>query len=113
MPSSFLLGDHDNMRRIGVGTREYNTRLEKLLHDFLDLILLGKGMTIREHIGRNIARKKGSGMIMNTMRRRKSLRSGKTSLVFGEDRLEVGMHGWCLNFLNGMELGNNSLMTFS
>jgi hypothetical protein len=32
--------------------------------------------------------------------------------VFGEDRLEVRMHRGCLNFLNGMELGNSSLVTF-
>jgi hypothetical protein len=51
-------------------------------------------------------------MIMNTMGRGKSMGSGKNSLVFGEDRLEVRMHKGCLNCLNGMELGNNARMTF-
>jgi hypothetical protein len=51
-------------------------------------------------------------MIMNTMGKGKALGSGKNSLVFGEYRLEVRMHKWGLNSLNGMELGNNSLMTF-
>ena len=51
-------------------------------------------------------------MIMNTIGRGKSLGSGKNKLVFGYHRLEVRMHGGCLNFLNGMELGNNTRMTF-
>jgi hypothetical protein len=51
-------------------------------------------------------------MIMNTMGRRKSIWSGKNDLVFGEDRLEVRMHRVCLNYLNGMELGNNYRMAF-
>jgi hypothetical protein len=38
--------------------------------------------------------------------------SGKHDLVFGEDRLEVRMHRRCIDWLNSMELGNNSLMTF-
>jgi hypothetical protein len=65
-------------------------------------------MTIRENIGRNIVRDERNGMIMNTMRRRKSLGSGKNSLVFGVDTLEVRMHHRCLNCLNRMELGNNT-----
>jgi hypothetical protein len=51
-------------------------------------------------------------MIMNTMGRGKSMASGKNDLDFGEDRLEVRMHKGCIDCLNGMELGNNSLMTF-
>jgi hypothetical protein len=51
-------------------------------------------------------------MIMNIVGRGKSMGSGKNSLVFGEDRLEVRMHKGCLNCLNGMELGNNARMTF-
>jgi hypothetical protein len=51
-------------------------------------------------------------MIMNTVGRGKSMGSGKNILVFGEYRLEVRMHKWCLNCLNGMELGNNARMTF-
>jgi hypothetical protein len=47
-------------------------------------------------------------MIMNTVGRGKAMGSGKIILVFGEYRLEVRMHRWCLNDLNGIELGNNS-----
>jgi hypothetical protein len=38
--------------------------------------------------------------------------SGKNSVVFGKYRLEVRMHRWCLNCLNGIELGNNVRMAF-
>jgi len=51
-------------------------------------------------------------MIMNTMVRRKALGSEKNILMFGEDGLEVKMHRECLNCLNGMELRNNSRVTF-
>jgi hypothetical protein len=51
-------------------------------------------------------------MIINTTRRRKSLGFGKSSLVFGDERLEVNMHRRCLNGLNNMELGNDVGMTF-
>jgi hypothetical protein len=103
--STFFLEYHDHRRRVGVGTRADNTRLEKLLHNFLNFILLGKWMTIRENIGRNIVENKGNVMIMNTAGRGNSLRSGNNNLVFGDDRLEVRMHRGCLNYLNGMELG--------
>jgi hypothetical protein len=69
-------------------------------------------MTIRVNIGRKTSRKKGDGMIMKTMRRKKSLSSGKYSLMFGEDSLEVRMHKGCLNRLNGMELRNNTGVVF-
>ena len=82
------------------------------MHYFINFIILGKGMTIRENIGRNISRNKGDGMIMNTTRRRKSLRSGKNKLMFGKDILEVRMHRGCLNHLNGMELHNNTRVAF-
>jgi hypothetical protein len=49
-------------------------------------------MTIRENIGRKTAMNKGNGMIMNTTRRRKSLRGGKNNLMCGKDSLEVRMH---------------------
>ena len=49
---------------------------------------------------------------MNAMGRGKSMGSGKNGLVLVDDRLEVRMHTWCLNSLNGMELVNNSQMTF-
>jgi hypothetical protein len=51
-------------------------------------------------------------MIMNTMRRWKSLRSGKNNLMFREDSLEFRMHRWCLNRFNGMELSNNNAVAF-
>jgi hypothetical protein len=111
-PSAFFLEYHDHRRRIRVCTGEDNTHLEQFLHYFLNLILLGKGMMIRENIGRNTARNKGDGMIMNTKIRRKSLRSGKNNLIFGEDSLEVRVHRGCLNHLNGMELRNNTGVPF-
>jgi hypothetical protein len=85
-----------------------NTCVEQFLNNFLNIILLGKRMMIRENIGRKTSQDYRSGMIMNTMGRGKSMGSGKTRLVFGEDRLEVRMHRGCLNCLNGMELCNNS-----
>jgi hypothetical protein len=51
-------------------------------------------------------------MIMNTTGRRESLGSGKNHLMFREDGLEVLWHKGCLSFLYGMELGNNTRMTF-
>jgi hypothetical protein len=112
VPSTFFIEYHDRRRRIRDGIGANNTRLEKLLHYFLNFILLGKGMMIRANIGRKTARNKGDEMIMNTTRRQKSLRSGKNSLMFGEDRLEVKMHKGCLNRLNGMELRNNTRLAF-
>jgi hypothetical protein len=38
--------------------------------------------------------------------------SGKNNLVFGYDRLEVNMHEGYLNCLNGMQVGNNTRVTF-
>jgi hypothetical protein len=69
-------------------------------------------MTIRANIGRKTTRNKGDGMIMNTTRRRKSPRSGKNSLMCGEDSLEVRMHRGCINPLNRMELSNNTGVAF-
>jgi hypothetical protein len=42
----------------------------------------------------------------------KALGSLENNLVLGKDRLEVGVHRGCLNCLNGMELGNDTRMTF-
>jgi hypothetical protein len=111
-PSTFFLKYHDHMGKIRAGTRADNTRLEKFLHYFLNLIILGKGVTIRENIGRNTSRNKGNGMIMNTTRRRKSLRGRKNNLMFGNDSLEVRMHRGCLNNLNRMELSNDTRVSF-
>ena len=95
-PSTFFLKYHDHKRKIRASTREDNTRFEQFMHYFLNFILLGKGMMIRENIGRNIFGDERNGMIMNTMGRGESL-NGKNSLVFGYDRLEVRMHEGCLN----------------
>jgi hypothetical protein len=51
-------------------------------------------------------------MIMNTTRRRDSSGSGKNHLMFREDGLEFQRDRGCLSCLYGMELGNNSIMTF-
>jgi hypothetical protein len=51
-------------------------------------------------------------MIMNTTGRRESLGTGKNHLIFREDGLEVLRHRGHLSFLYGMELGNNSRITF-
>jgi hypothetical protein len=79
-PSTFFLKYHDHMRRIRASIGADNTRLEQFLHYFLNSIILGEGMMIRENIGRKNIRKKGYGMIMNTTRRQNSLRSGKKQL---------------------------------
>jgi hypothetical protein len=82
------------------------------MNNFLNFILLGKGMTIRMNIGRRTSLDERDGMIMDSTRRGKGFGDGKTNLVVGEDRLEVGMHKMCLNNMNGVELGYNSRMTF-
>jgi hypothetical protein len=67
---------------------------------------------IGTNIGREASWYKGNGMITNTMGRWESLGSGKYHLMFREDGLEVLRHRGCLSFLYGMELGNNTRMTF-
>jgi hypothetical protein len=69
-------------------------------------------MTIRANIGRKTSWYKRNGMIMGTMGRGNSMGSVKNRLVFGEYRLKVRVHRGCVNDVNGMELGNNSRMTF-
>jgi hypothetical protein len=69
-------------------------------------------VTIRTDIGRKASGYKGNGMIMNTMGRRESMGSGKDHLMFINDGLEVLRHRGCLCCLYGMELGNNTIMTF-
>ena len=112
MPRAFFLKDHDYKRIIGACTRTDNACGEKFLNNFLNFIFLGKWMMIGMNIGRKDVGDKCNGMIMNTTRRRMSLESGKNDLMFGEDGLEVLRHRGCLNGLNGMELCNNSRMTF-
>jgi hypothetical protein len=88
-----------------------NTHFEQFLNDFLDFVLLGKGMKIRENIGRKIFGDKRNDMIMNTRGRGKYMGNRKNNLVFGYDILELRIHRGCLNSLNGMVLGNNTRMT--
>jgi hypothetical protein len=111
-PRSLFLKDHDHRRRIEARTRTNNTCGEKFLNNFLNFIFLGKEMTIGMNIGRKDVRDKGNGMIMKTTGMRKSPGSGKNNLMFREDGLEVLRHKWCLSGMNGMELCNNSGMTF-
>jgi hypothetical protein len=112
VPSAFFIKYHEHRGRIGDSTRTDNTCDEKLLNNFLNFIFLGKGMTIWKNIGRKATRYEGNGMIMHTMRRRKSFGSGKKNLMFGDDGLEVKRNKGCLIGLNGMELCNYSRMTF-
>jgi hypothetical protein len=111
-PSSLFIKYHDHRGRIRAGTGVDNTYLEQFLHCFLNFILLGKGMTISENIGKKTFRKKGNEMIMKTKIRRKSLMGGKYNLMFGKDSLEVRMHRGCLNGLNRMELRNDTRVAF-
>jgi hypothetical protein len=82
------------------------------MNNFLNFNLLCKEIKIRMKIGRNIVWDERDGMIMDSMVRGKFFGGGKNNLVEGEDRLEVGMHKMCLNYMNGVELGYNSRMTF-
>ena len=69
-------------------------------------------MTIGMDIGRKAVKDKGNGMIMNTMRRRKSLRGVKNSFMCGKDSLVVRMdRGW-LNDLNKTDLINDTGVAF-
>jgi hypothetical protein len=104
VPRTFFLKDHDHMRRVGARTREDNTRVEKLLNNYLNFIFLGKGMMIGMDIGRKASGDNENRMIMNTIERKESLGSGKNHLMFREDRLEVLRHIGCLSGLNVMEL---------
>ena len=69
-------------------------------------------MTIQMDIGRKDSWYKGNGMIMNTTGRKESSGGGKYHLIFRKDGLVVLQHRGCLYFLYGMELGNNTRMTF-
>ena len=100
------------MRRVGARTRADNACIKEFLDHFLNFIFLGKGVTIQTNIGRKASWYKGNGMIMNTMGRRESLGSGKDHFMFRKDGLEVLQHRGCLCCLYGMELGNDTRMTF-
>jgi hypothetical protein len=62
----YFLDFHDHKRRIWAVATTNNTHFEQLLNNFLNFILLGKGMMIRDNIGRKIAQEERNGMIMNT-----------------------------------------------
>jgi hypothetical protein len=109
---NFFLQDHDHRRRVGARTRADNACIKEFLDHFLNFIFLGKGVTIQTYIGRKAFGYKGNGMIMKTMGMRESLGSGKDHLMFRKDGLEVLRNRGCLCFLYGMELGNNTRMTF-
>jgi hypothetical protein len=111
-PRTFFLQDHDHRGRVGARTRADNTCVEEFLEHFLNFIFLGKGVSIRTSIGRKASWYTGNGMIMKTMGRREFLGSGKDHLMFIKDGLEVLWHQGCLCCLYGMELGNNTRMTF-
>jgi hypothetical protein len=113
VPSAFFLEYHDHRRTIRDSTRIDNTHFEKFLNNFLNFILLGKGMTISMNIERKTSQYERNDMIMDATRRGKSMGSIKNRLASREYILEVGMHRGCLKCLNGMELRNNSKMTFS
>ena len=55
---------------------------------------------------------KGNGMSMNTSGSGESLVSGKYHLMFRKEGLEVLRHWGCLCGLYGVELGNETRMTF-
>jgi hypothetical protein len=111
-PRTFFLKVDDHRRRVGARSRADNTYVEIFLNNFLNFIFLEKGMMIGTNIGRKVVGDKGNGMIMNNTERRESLGNVKNYLMFREDGLEVLWHRGCLSCLNGMELCNNSKMTF-
>ena len=62
-------------------------------------------MMIRPNIRRKTSWGERDGMIMESTGRGKFFRSGKNNLVAGNDRLEVGMHRRCLNYMKGFGVG--------
>jgi hypothetical protein len=69
-------------------------------------------VAIRTDIGRKASGYKGNGKIMNIVGRRESLESLKYHFMFRKEGLEVFQHRGCLCCLYGMELGNDTRMTF-
>jgi hypothetical protein len=59
-PRTFFLHDHDHKRRLGAHTRVDNTYIKEFLENFLNLIFLGKGVTIQIDIRRKASRYKGN-----------------------------------------------------
>ena len=64
------------------------------------------------YIGGKASWDKGNGMIMDTTGRRESLGSGKYCLMFRKEGLEVLGNWGCPCGLYGVELGNDTGMTF-
>jgi hypothetical protein len=52
VPRTFLIQDHDHMRRVGAHTRANNAYVEKFLNHFLNFIFLGIVVMIGTYIGR-------------------------------------------------------------
>jgi hypothetical protein len=109
---NFFLQDHDDRIRVRARTRTDKSCNKEFLDHFLNFIFLCKGVAIRMYIGRKASGHKGNGVIMNTAGRRESLGSGKYHLMFRKKVLEVLWHKRCLSFLYGMELGNDTRLTF-
>jgi hypothetical protein len=85
---------------------------KEFLDHFFNFIFLCKGVVIWMDIGGTTPWEKGNGMIMNIAGRRESLGSGKYCLMFIKEGLKVLGHWGCLCGLYGMELGNDTRMTF-
>jgi hypothetical protein len=69
-----------------------DTYRQQFLNNFLNFIFLGKGVMIRESIGRKTPMDKWDGMIMGVMGRRNPFGILKNKLVFVEDKLDVEMN---------------------
>jgi hypothetical protein len=53
-----------------------------------------------------------NGMVLVSMGGGKALGTLENSGMSGKDRLKVRVYRGCLNYLNGMKLGNDVRMTF-
>jgi hypothetical protein len=63
-PHTFFLKYRDNKRRERDGIRMDDSHHKQFLNNFLNFIFLGKGVTIRENIGRKSTKDKWDGVIM-------------------------------------------------
>jgi hypothetical protein len=99
-------------RGVRAHTRMDDADNKEFLDHFFNFIFLCKGVAIWTYIGGKASWDKGNGMIMNTVGRRESLGSGKYHLMFRKEGLEVLGHWGCLCGLYGVELGNDTRMTF-
>jgi hypothetical protein len=85
---------------------------KEFLDHFFNFIFLCKWVAIWMYIGGKASWDKENGMIMDTVGRSESLGSGKYRLMFRKEGLEVLGHWWGLCGLYGVELGNDTRMTF-